>query len=234
MSAALRVLLGGMFCIVSYCAAAALPRDDVMSAAYRCSSIADTRIWLDCYYGAAQPVRGVLGMPAVTEKQSRLAASPPTGGALQDVAAREEVMAAAARCYVLSEEKSWLDCYYGSAESWRSMLGLAPFQHSPARNASAPPSRSDTSMDEEPFLRLSRTSDPVVSRMASYSFDWNKFFTVTLDNGQIWRQREGDTTYAHWKDRPGAYLVTITKGALGSFNMAVRGGPWTFKVERIK
>ncbi len=29
--------------------------------------------------------------------------------------------------------------------------------------------------------------------MVSYSFDANRNFTVTLDNGQVWRQLSGDS-----------------------------------------
>ncbi len=43
--------------------AMARPRDDAMSAAFRCGVIGEARQWLDCYYGAAQPVRAALGMP---------------------------------------------------------------------------------------------------------------------------------------------------------------------------
>jgi hypothetical protein len=37
-------------------------RDDVMSGASRCAGINDDRSWLDCYYGAAQPMRAQLGL----------------------------------------------------------------------------------------------------------------------------------------------------------------------------
>ena len=37
-------------------AAHAAPRDDVRAASLRCDGIAEERTWLNCYYGAAQPV----------------------------------------------------------------------------------------------------------------------------------------------------------------------------------
>ena len=42
--------------------AQARPRDEALSGAFRCAVIADSHAWLDCYYGAAQPVRAALGM----------------------------------------------------------------------------------------------------------------------------------------------------------------------------
>ena len=56
----------GLFLIVMTWIAAgstaleARPRDEVMSRVFRCAVIGDPRLWLDCYYGAAQPAR-VLG-----------------------------------------------------------------------------------------------------------------------------------------------------------------------------
>jgi hypothetical protein len=38
-------------------------RDAVMSGAFRCTSLDDERQWLNCYYGAAQPMRAALGLP---------------------------------------------------------------------------------------------------------------------------------------------------------------------------
>src|ERR1700722_18009713 len=58
-------------------------RDDVMSAATRCAGITDDRSWLDCYYGAAQPMRAELGLPPAPASQtakvppSRVTSAPP-------------------------------------------------------------------------------------------------------------------------------------------------------------
>jgi hypothetical protein len=68
--------------------------------------------------------------------------------------------------------------------------------------------------------------------MQSYTFDKLGWFTVTLDNGQVWKQVNGDTTYAHWKKPAGGYQVRVSKGFLGSFNLQVQGEPGLFKVRR--
>ena len=59
--------------------AAARPHDEAMSGAFRCAAIGDLRTWLECYYGAAQPVRAALGMAPAPAAQVRLTAAPPTG-----------------------------------------------------------------------------------------------------------------------------------------------------------
>jgi hypothetical protein len=74
--------------------------------------------------------------------------------------------------------------------------------------------------------------DHVVSRMSAYKFDRYGIFTVTLSNGQVWRQLQGDTSYAHWKKPPGTYVATISRGWFGSYNFQVRDNPGMFKVQR--
>jgi hypothetical protein len=70
-------------------------------------------------------------------------------------------------------------------------------------------------------------------QMASYKFDRNGYFTVVLENGEVWRQLDGDTSTAHWFKKPGSYIVTITAGALGSFNFRAKGEPGSFKVHQV-
>jgi hypothetical protein len=48
------------------------PREDVYSASLRCSALADDRSWLECYYGAAQPMRGQLQLLAAPASQTSL------------------------------------------------------------------------------------------------------------------------------------------------------------------
>ena len=48
------------------------PRDDMMAGISRCGGIADDRSFLNCVYGAAQPLRAQLGLPPAPEAQQRL------------------------------------------------------------------------------------------------------------------------------------------------------------------
>lgn len=58
-------------------------------------------------------------------------------------------------------------------------------------------------------------------------------FTVTLDNGQIWKQLDGDTGTARLKKK-GGDIVTISRGVLGSYNLVVDGRSALFKVKRVQ
>ena len=47
-------------------------REDVVNGMTRCAGLADDRQWLECYYGAAQPMRAWLGLPPAPQSQLRL------------------------------------------------------------------------------------------------------------------------------------------------------------------
>ncbi|GAA0541739.1 hypothetical protein FHS83_000179 [Rhizomicrobium palustre] len=58
-------------------------------------------------------------------------------------------------------------------------------------------------------------------------------FTVTLDNGQVWRQIESDTGRARFSKQ--GDTVVISHGLLGSYNLVFEGREMTlFKVRRVK
>jgi len=52
-------------------------RDDVLSGIQRCGVIHDDRTWLDCLYGAEQPMRAHLALPPAPEFQQRLVPAGP-------------------------------------------------------------------------------------------------------------------------------------------------------------
>lgn len=64
---------------------------------------------------------------------------------------------------------------------------------------------------------------------------WNPFkhFSITLDNGQVWRQIDADSETAVGRLVPAA-TVKITRGFLGSYSLAVEGEWGIYKVKRIK
>src|SRR5215475_16115280 len=59
-------------------------RDDVKAAIERCGVMNDNKVWLDCVYGAVQPMRSQVGLQPAPEFQQRLVppaqvyAAPPT------------------------------------------------------------------------------------------------------------------------------------------------------------
>jgi len=237
--------------------ACARPRDDALSNAFRCAAISDSRLWLDCYYGSAQPVRAALGMPPALPAQVKLAAVPPSGGAPRDEAVRDEVMSAAAGCIRAGGDRPWLDCYYAAAQPMRVQLGLSapqavaksipapvpiPVPAAP-QLASAAPRPTPSGPPPMPrrgglFTGLLENSKPVVRNMPMQSFDVGKqgAFTVTLTDGQVWKQSEEDAVYhpARWRKQASEMLVTIKPDAMSTFTMTVAGETRFYKVRRIR
>ena len=222
-----KLMLAASFLLGLHGVAHARPRDEVMINVYRCAGQSSSRTWLDCYYGAAQPERAALGLSPAPAAQMVLVTTPPEPGTPQDVVTRDAVISAAARCGSVAAERPWLDCYYAAANPMRSLLGL-----SPVAGFMPPPAQSHK---DNSFMRnfLAKPELKAGGRVASYTFDSNGFFTVTLANGEVWRQLSGDTTYAHWFKKPESYVATITGGALGSLNLRLKGDLHSYKVKRV-
>lgn len=157
---------------------------------------------------------------------------------------RDEVMSGAARCAGIADNRVWLDCFYGSAQPMRAILGLAPAP--PAQIKLVPPpgaaySSAESSRYAPPqksrgfIADVFGSSKPFASNvpMESYKFARNGTFTVVLKNGQTYRQEESDLVFAKW-DRPaGTYLVTIVSSS-ANFILKVKGEPGiTYHVRRM-
>ena len=181
-----RSILIATFIILASVPAAADPRSEALAGISRCMSISDDRVFLDCIYGAAQPLRAALGLPPAPESQIRLVPPGGPGNATPQAPAM-------ARMPPPQRNEGFLSGVLGSGKP------IAPAQ-----------------------------------RMASYAFNNRGIFTVTLADGEIWRQVEGDGTFAHWHGPASAYLVILRNGAFGSSNLQVQGETAIYKVERAR
>lgn len=158
---------------------------------------------------------------------------------------RADVMAAMQRCSVITDDRTWLDCTYGAQQLMRAKLGLTPAPAYQQRlvpsqpvPAGAGPASQTTALAPAPvhpkgsFLQiLSGNAPPVaVSTLAAVEFDKRGAFVVTLQNGQVWRQ-------ANVESDPRAHLkvgsrVTITSGAMWTYDLKAGDDPHAYKVER--
>jgi hypothetical protein len=187
-----RVLLAAAFLGASCLSAAADPRQDTLAAISRCAGLPDDRTFLDCVYGAAQPMRAELGLQPAPSFQTRLV--PPAPGAR--TASAPPVASAA----------------------------------SPMVASAQPPQQKTDGL----FGGLFNSDNEETARMASYSFNPRGYFTVTLDNGQVWRQRANDMTFAQWGAKPADYYVTVRAQGTGRYSMSVRGNDGLFQVEPVR
>jgi hypothetical protein len=167
---------------------------------------------------------------------------------------RGDVLAGIYRCSAIADDRTWLDCFYGSAQPMRAKLGLPPapaaqLQLVPPALPGAPPvhlvpegsAPSHNIAKQEPGFLTGIVGDfghPLVSKTAltSYDFDEKGMFTAALIDGQVWKQ-VGDNdrqSLAHWHAPASQLLVTITKGAFGTFNLVVSGEARVYKVRRLR
>lgn len=158
-------------------------------------------------------------------------------------------MAGAARCTGIADNRTWLDCFYGSAQPMRTLLGLSPAPPgqvklvpppgaaylSPEAVRTVPPSAPPPERSRGFFADILGSSKPVANNvpMASYKFGRDGTFTVVLRNGQTYRQEESDLVHANWSRPAATYLVTIV-AASDKFILKVTDEPGTvFHVRRV-
>lgn len=157
---------------------------------------------------------------------------------------REDVLSGIARCGAIADDHSWLNCLYGAAQPMRNQLGLPPAPASqtnlvPAASAGSPRFPAPMPAAGAPkegggfFSRL-LGGQPVISdiKLTDYYFNAQGFFVVTLANGQIWEQVDGPLP--HWRGPASRYAVSISKGAVGSFNLTLAGENILYKVHRVR
>ena len=165
---------------------------------------------------------------------------------------RDDVLQGVARCANISDDRTWLECFYGAAQPMRSRLGLPPAPESQTRlsQTAAPSPRSgggffgllgqDRPVPPAQFGVKTPVPegavDHIAARITAFRFDPFGRFTATLSNGQVWRQLEGDTAKAHWAKPPEsfAYNAVISIGAFSSYNLKVAGLPGVYKVQRLQ
>ena len=151
-------------------------------------------------------------------------------------AARDVVMAGAARCNEFRENRDWLECFYGSAQPMRHELGLPSAPAAQIRRV--PPAPGALPLSAQPpgrrpgFLHGIFSGEIAKTQMTSYKFDRAGRFTVSLSNGVTYEQVTDDINYAHWKGPASDYNVTVVVGAFGKADFFVQNDGVTYKVHR--
>jgi hypothetical protein len=170
-------------------------RSDVQAAFNRCNVFSDNRTWLNCIYGAVQPLRSELGLPPAPDSQINLV---PNASMMQQVAP-------------------------------------APMALVPVTPAAPSPENRRPKSDQGGMLSFLVGGQPVITKMAvtDYRIDGGGLFTMTLANGQVWRELDGSPA-PHWRGPASHYAVSITKGSLNSYNLIVVGEGIQYKAKRIR
>ena len=166
---------------------------------------------------------------------------------------RDDVMTALQRCAGFTDNRTWLNCYYGAAQPMRAQLGLSPAPDSQvslvgtAPVPTPPPMTSTASTAKsgggwfsgitDIFDGTSTPSDSDFGagamRLASFSFGKDGLFTATLSDGEVWTQSPYDNLRAHWSGQATNYTVMVSADMMGSHTMRVKGDH-DYRVIRVK
>jgi hypothetical protein len=196
--------------------AAADPRDEALAAMLRCSALADKGVRLGCYDATVSRApnalnQGALNQPAAAPRPPVAANVPPPAA---PVAARRE------------RSSGFIAGLFGPDGPKR------PVQTSPAQFGSESIANGGTRA--YPIPMDGDTIDQISARLIGYSFETG-FVTVTLDNGQMWRQTAGADPVGHLARPALSYAATIARGGVnGSYTMKLSGLARPIAVRRIR
>jgi len=126
------------------------------------------------------------------------------------------------------EQKSWFGFDLGN------LFGTAPSRQTTpekfgSENLAPPPPKPG----EAPPPPMPEPIDSIGAKVTEVAYTAFGKFIVFLDNGQVWRQVEGDADHAMF-DKNGGDTVTISRGALGSYTLTIGDSAKTYKVKRVK
>jgi hypothetical protein len=193
----------GLFAVLMAMPAQADPRDDTLSAMLRCSGISDKTQRLACYDGA------------VGHASAALTTAPP--------AVVASAVPPPAPPIPPHRHRDFMDRLLGSSGPDRApQTTVAEFGSESIANGGT---------RAFPAAMDSDTIDQISARLVSYEIHDN-YITVSLDNGQTWRQVSGDPTPP--LARPAlSYVVTVARGKAGAYRMKLGHFP-PIAVRRIR
>jgi hypothetical protein len=183
-------------------------------------------------------------------------------GALPALAApaAQDILEAVGRCAAIADDHARLACYDAAAPRVKDALAVPPaalpdnrpptteeqrswfgfdlgglFGAAPAQQTTAAQFGNDklpaTHAKEE---TAAAEVDSITAGVTDVAFTPFGKFIVFLDNGQVWRQIEGDSDHAVFKRPAKANRVTIGRGFIGSYNLTLNDSERMYKVTRVK
>jgi hypothetical protein len=193
--------------------ASADPRDDALAAMLRCSALADRGARLGCFDATVSRAPGALNQPAPKPASAR----PPVAAYVPPPAAP----APAPR----ERSSGFISGIFGSGPKRPVQTSVAQFGSESIANGGA---------RAYPIPMDGDTIDQIGARLIGYTFE-NGFVTVTLDNGQVWRQTAGSDPVGHLSRPALAYAAVIGRGSVnGSYTLKLSGLARPIAVRRIR
>jgi hypothetical protein len=178
--------------------------------------------------GAAAPAQDLLEAmgkcAAVADDRARLACYDAVSPAIKNALAAPPAALPGNRQPTAEEQRSWFGF------DLKGLFGAAPSQQTTPQqfgNDKLP----ETHAEEN---AAAAAVDSISAGVTDFAYTPFGKFIVFLDNGQVWRQIEGDSGQAIFEKRAKENKVTISRGFIGSYNLSINGSARIFKVTRVK
>jgi hypothetical protein len=173
---------------------------------------------------------------------------------------RDDVLKALENCATIADDKARLACYDALVRPAQTALARPP----EPQEATAPPTKEEQRSwfgfdisglfgaspsnettpqqfgsenlpaTKEKVEKAQEEVDSITAGVSEYAYTPFGKFIVFLDNGQVWRQLQGDADHAIFRKVPKDNKVAISRGFIGSYNLTINDSSKLFKVERVK
>jgi hypothetical protein len=204
----------GLTLLLGATAAHADPRDEALSAVMRCSGMGDKAQRLVCYDSAVVRVSGALRAPA----------APPLLASAAPVYTPASAPAASPPVVHRQRSSGFIAGLFGpDGPNREPQTTVAQFGSESIANGGR---------QAYPNPMDSDTIDEITARLASYDVN-SGYITVTLDNGQVWRQVAGEPV-GHLQNPAPSYVAKIERGIAGAYALKLSHFARTLQVRRIR
>jgi len=196
----------------------------------QCAQVSNNELRLICYDTTARALGGVPATAPTASAPDVSATAPvtPAPSGMVSPAQAAAKAATVAQAPPKKKTKGWFGLFGGSKEE-------APVQTAAA--TTAPPASPEASFGASRLPKTESTGAKDLSSIRSVITDYAHTpigrIIIFLENGQVWRQIDGDTKRLRLR-KGKSYTAEIEKGVLGSFDLAVDGIDGFVKVTRIK
>jgi hypothetical protein len=173
---------------------------------------------------------------------------------------RDEVLDGLQKCAGVVEDKARLACYDALVRPAQAALSRPPepqevthpptqeeqkswfgfdlnglFNSSPSQQTTPQQFGSERLPSTQQKVEAAKEEvESISAGVTDYAYTPFGKFIVFLDNGQVWRQLQGDSDHALFRKNAKDNKVTIERGLIGSYNLSVNDSTRVFKVERVK
>ncbi|HWY13711.1 MAG TPA: hypothetical protein VNX86_01060 [Rhizomicrobium sp.] len=160
----------------------------------------------------------------IADDHARLACYDAMSPRLKDALAAPPASLPGNRAPTAEEERSWFGFDLGN------LFGANPAQQTTPQQFGSDRLPETKAKEETAALAV----DSITAGVSEFAYNPVGKFILFLDNGQVWKQIEGDVDRAVFRKPAKDNKVTISRGFIGSYNLTINDSAKVFKVTRVK